>query len=162
MPYSYQEGRYIHEFKPLESFQIERNQMTFATSRTGKGACQIIPHLLTSEDNALVIDPKGEAAEATAQHRKSKFGHEVHIIDPFKTVDIPGGLHSTLNILDEIDPESPHAFRQINAIADGLVMRHSSESGHWDDGTRELLAGYIAHVISSPDISKKALSLCGI
>lgn len=158
MPYSYQEGLYIHEFQPLDSFQIERNLMTFATSRTGKGACQIIPHLLASEDNALVIDPKGEAAEATARHRQSKFGHEVHIIDPFKTVDIPGGLHSTLNILDEIDPESPHAFRQINAIADGLVMRHSSDSGHWDGGSLELLSGVIAHVVSAYGLPGRSLS----
>jgi len=58
----------------------------------------------------------------------------------------------------EIDPASPHAFRQINAIADGLVMRHSVEAGHWDGGTLEVLAGFIAHVLSAENIQSRSLS----
>lgn len=155
MPYSYKEGRYIHEFPKLPNFTVERNLMTFATSRTGKGACQIIPFLLQSNDrNCLVIDPKGEALETTYQHRRA-MGHKVAALDPFKTARIADQDRARMNFLDNIDPENPNAFRQINALCDGLVMRHDPKGGHWDDGALEVLAGFVAHVLSAPEFEER-------
>lgn len=147
----YTEGRYIHEFPKLPNFTVERNLMTFATSRTGKGATQIIPFLLQSNDrNCLVIDPKGEALETTYQHRRA-LGHNVAALDPFKTARIADQDRAKMNFLDGIDPENPNAFRQIKALCDGLVMRHDPRGGHWDDGALEVLAGFVAHVLSAPE-----------
>ena len=159
MPYSFREGRYIHDFpafsgsgrdillNPSQGIALERNLLTLATSRSGKGACQIVPNLLHWPHNALVIDPKGEAAELTWQAREA-MGQSVHVLDPFEACKVPDRLRATLNPLDGIDPASPHAFRQINALADGLVMRHSAEAGHWDQGTCQLLAGLIAQILT--------------
>lgn len=159
MPYSFREGRYIHRFpafngagrdillNPSQGIDLERNLLTMATSRSGKGVCQIVPNLRRWPHNALVIDPKGEAAELTWQHREA-MGQSVHVLDPFHACKVPDRLRAQLNPLDGIDPDSPHAFRQINAMADGLVMRHSADAGHWDQGTCQLLAGLITHILT--------------
>ena len=76
-------------------------------------------------------------------------GQEVYVIDPFRTAIVPDRYRASLNLLDEINPNDPNAFRQINAIADGLVMRHSAEAGHWDGGALEVLAGFIALAIAN-------------
>lgn len=149
MPYSYGQGRYVHDFPPLPEFQVERNLLTFAAARSGKGATQIIPFLLANTGiNALVIDPKAEAAEQTAATREAA-GQAVHVLDPMKTSRIT--TRARVNFLDEIDPNSNAAFRQINALADGLVMRHDPKGGHWDEGGMQVLSGFIAHVLSAPD-----------
>lgn len=156
MPYNYQKGRYIHSFPVWDRwnslFSIEKNLITFAQSRSGKGATQIIPFLLEGANlNALVVDPKGEAAEATAEKRTQRYGQKSHILDPFHTTRFAKNQLATYNPLDHIDPTSRESFRQINALTDGLILRHSAEAGHWDGGGLEVLAGFIAHVVSHPD-----------
>lgn len=156
MPYDYEKGRYVHDFPQWDDwdslFTIEKNLITFAQSRSGKGATQIIPFLLGGSDlNALVVDPKGEAAEAAAKERTKRYGQKSYILDPFHTTRFKKSELSTYNPLDHIDPENRAAFRQINALADGLIMRHSKEAGHWDDGGLQVLAGFIAHVVSAKE-----------
>ena len=168
MPYSYEKGSYYHQFEGLQnsgsdiyinnniSVDIERNLLTMATSRSGKGVAQIIPNLLRWKHSALVIDPKGEAAEATAEAREA-MGQAVHVLDPFETCNVDERFRARLNLLDEINPKSPNAFRQINAMADGLIMRHSPESGHWDGGAQEVLAGFLAYTISDDNTDTRNL-----
>ncbi len=154
MPYSFEEGRYIHSFPELPHFEIERNLLTFAASRSGKGATQIIPFLLQNKTtNVLVIDPKGEAAEATVESRREA-GQDVFLLDPFKTSDARASYRQ-FNFLAEIDPDDPNSFRQINALADGLIMRHDPKGGHWDGGGMQVLAGFIAHVLTAPEFEGK-------
>ena len=149
MPYLHDEGRYKHEFEQLPPFKIEKNLLTFAAARSGKGATQIIPWLLANtHTNALVIDPKGEALEATLQTRQSY--RAVYALDPFNTTNNTQSAKATLNVLDFIDPTANSAFREINALADGLVMRHDAKGAHWDGGGVEILAGFIAHVLTFP------------
>ena len=149
MPYLHDEGRYKLEFKQLPQFKIEKNLLTFAAARSGKGATQIIPWLLANTNtNALVIDPKGEALEATLQTRQSH--RAVYALDPFNTTNNTQSAKATLNVLDFIDPTANSAFREINALADGLVMRHDAKGAHWDGGGVEILAGFIAHVLTFP------------
>lgn len=169
MPYSYTEGRYVHEFPPLtnlgsdillnpsQAIDMERNLLTLAAARSGKGAAQIVPNLRHWPHNALVIDPKGEAAELTWRNREA-MGQKVYVLDPFETCNVPDHIRAHLNPLDEIDTSSPHAFRQINAMADGLVMRHSPEAGHWDGGTQQLLAGLVAHILTAPRFNQRNFS----
>lgn len=159
MPYSYADKVYKHAFSPFPSSdgdivfnrntraEIERNLITFAASRSGKGACHILPTLDHWSHSALVIDPKGEAAEHGAATREA-MGQSVHVIDPFNSSNVPDRFRASINILDEINPNDPNAFRQINAIADGLIMRHSAEAGHWDGGALEVVAGFLALAVA--------------
>ncbi len=150
MGYDLSTGRYNHSFERLKPFKVEKNLLTFATARTGKGATQIIPWLLENTNtNALVIDPKGEALEATLEKRSSV--RKVYALDPFNTTNNTDHVKAFINVLDFINPLANSAFREINALADGLIMRHDAKGAHWDGGGVEILAGFIAHVLSWPD-----------
>lgn len=137
--------------------ETEKHAITFGAPRSGKGVALIVPNLLRWHHNALVIDPKGEAAAATALHREKEFGQAVHVLDPFNVADVPERMKARLNLFDNISEESGRGFEQIRAIADGLVMRHDPRGGHWDGGSVALLAGVIAHIISGQDQSQKNL-----
>jgi len=152
MPYDYKTGRYTHDFPQWNGIpEIERNLCTFATSRCGKGVTQIIPSLLSWHNcNVLVVDPKGEAAEAAGNTRKG-FDRTQHILDPFQTTKFKPNELAYINPLDEIDPSHPSAFREINAIADGLIMRHDPKSEHWEGGGAEVIAGFICHILTAPE-----------
>lgn len=124
----------------------ERHAITIAGARSGKGVGIIIPNLLRWPHNALVIDPKGEAASATIKEREA-MGIPSFVFDPFQTAQVPDHLRVTINPLDKLDPESFTISEDINAIADGLVMRPDPQAAHWDDGAAKLLAGLIAWVL---------------
>lgn len=55
--------------------------LTAAPARSGKGSEFIVPTLLTYTGSIVIIDPKGEAARVTREHRATM--GEVFIIDPF-------------------------------------------------------------------------------
>jgi len=126
----------------------DRHAITIAGSRSGKGACAIIPNLLRWPHNALVIDPKGENAAKTWKERID-MGKAVHVLDPFKSDDVPAQIRASFNPLENIDPESLRAGSDLKVIADGLVKRHDPKHAQWDNGAVSLLAGIMAFVIEN-------------
>lgn len=134
----------------------ERHAITIAGAGSGKGATVIIPNLKRWPHNALVIDPKGEAAEATWRDREA-MGQAVHVLDPFGVADVPDHLKARFNPLDAIDLKSKTAREDIKVLADGLVMRHDPRSAHWDDGALDVLAGFMALAATSNDPEKRSL-----
>ena len=129
--------------------RTKRHALTFAGSRSGKGVGVIIPNLLRWPQNALVIDPKGEAAAATAEHREKEFGHQVHVLSPFSIdtlKNLPERFFARFNPLDDIAATNMTAREDIRVLADGLVMRSDPRHTFWDSGTVDLLAGFMAHV----------------
>lgn len=147
--YPYLPGKLYLGKAPWIGFPVgirsERHAITIAGAGAGKGSCLIIPNLRRWPHNALVIDPKGEAAEHTWRDRE-RMGQEVHVLDPFKKARVPKRIRASLNLLDEITVDSGTGREDINVLTDGLIMRHSPEAGHWDDGGKALLAGVIAHI----------------
>lgn len=100
--------------------------ITIAPPRSGKGVGLIIPTLLHSPRSILVIDPKGEAARATAA-RRAQFG-PVYILDPFRAA----GGEAAYNPLDRLDPEAAHFHDEAATLAESLVK---SESDHSSDAS---------------------------
>ena len=136
--------------------RTERHALTIAGAGAGKGASVIIPNLLKWPHNALVIDPKGEAAEATAQAR-SDIGQAVYVVDPFGSANVPDQFRATYNPLDEIDPDALTVREDIETIADGIVMRSDAKASHWDDGAQSIISGLIAFVITTGDEGRRNL-----
>ena len=134
----------------------ERHAVTIAGAGAGKGATVIIPNLLRWPHNALVIDPKGEAAEATYAAREA-MGQAVHVLDPFDVADVPDRLKARINPLDAIDPQSRTAREDVKVLVDGLVMRHDPRAAHWDDGAMDVLAGFIAYALTADDPAARNL-----
>ena len=140
----------------------DRHFITIATSRSGKGRSSIVPNLLTWPGSALVIDPKGENAAITAPHRGP--GQTVRIIDPFNVLgDL--GLHKErrewevnpypvfrFNPLAEVDLNSLNVVEQIREITEAMVVPSSKTNPFFDDASKKIISGVIAHVLSSPNI----------
>jgi hypothetical protein len=136
--------------------KTERHAITIAGAGSGKGTSVIIPNLLRWTHNALVIDPKGENAEATAEAREA-MGQAVHVLAPFGAKKVPERFHATYNPLDELDPEALTIKEDIDAISDGTVMRADPEAANWDDGAQTVISGLIAHVLITAEPDKKNL-----
>ena len=150
--YSYQDGDLFigQDGHDLIGLTTERHAITIAGAGAGKGASVIIPNLLRWKANALVIDPKGEAVEATAQARVD-MGQSVHVLDPFNCCK-NWKNKARINPLDAIDENSLTAREDINVLADGMVMRGKEDgAAHWDIGARDLIAGIIAYVCLTTD-----------
>lgn len=134
----------------------KRHAITMAGARTGKGVGVIIPNLLRWPHNALVIDPKGEAAETTWKARQA-MGQEIHVLDPFHVADVPDDIRARFNPLAKLDPNSRTIREDIGVLADGLVMRHDSRAAHWDGGALSVIAGLIAQVVDAAPAEKRTL-----
>jgi hypothetical protein len=157
--YPYKKGRIFLGHSPIRRREVgirtDRHMLTIAGARSGKGAALIIPNLLRWPHNALVIDPKGEAAIATATDRKRKMGQKVHVLDPF---GVSGLKTACFNPLAAIDPNDPNAREDIKVLADGLVLRHDPSSAHWDDGALDVIAGVMAYVLHTEEPENRTLN----
>ncbi len=132
--------------------QSERHAITVAGSGAGKSVALVIPNLLRWPHNALVVDPKGEALEATFAKRQS-MGQKVYALDPFHEANVPAGLRVSFNPLGNITPDGFTAREDIQAVADGLVKIHDPKHMEWIEGARDVLAGLMAYVVAggAPD-----------
>ena len=130
--------------------ETPRHALTFAGARSGKGAACIIPNLKVWTNNALVIDPKGEAAENSCEDREN-LGQSVFVVDPFEFAKIDNRFRAAYNPLDDIDIDSIMVQEQINAVTDGIIMRHDPRHAMWDDNAQGILSGLIAFVKLAED-----------
>ncbi|WP_254509532.1 type IV secretory system conjugative DNA transfer family protein [Anatilimnocola floriformis] len=133
--------------KPAPILRLPRAVHTvyFAPSGVGKGVSCVVPFLMTSPDSCVVIDFKGENALLTAAHRAREFGHKIVVLDPFQVATKES---DTFNQLDFIDPQSPYALDECNALAKALVVRTGEEKEpHWNDSAELWIAAFIAVVV---------------
>jgi type IV secretion system protein VirD4 len=113
----------------------------FAPTGVGKGVSLVIPFLLDCQDSVVVIDPKGENALKTAEHRR-RMGHRVVVLDPFNVVT---PTPDSFNPLDTIDKDSPMALDDCRDFAQAIVVRTGEEKErNWDDNAESLISGITA------------------
>lgn len=162
--YPYESGSLFLGVDPQEGYEVgietERHAITIAGAGSGKGAALIIPNLLRWPHNALVIDPKGEAAQHTAEARE-RMGQKIYILDPFQSDSVkslPDRFRARLNPLDGLDPAALDAREGVNVLADGLVQRFDTRAGFWDNGGLTIIAGMIAHVLTQAPPERRNLA----
>jgi type IV secretion system protein VirD4 len=116
-----------------------RHIVTLAGSGGGKSVCSLIPNLMLYEGSALVLDPKGELANATAKHRAHKAGHSVAVLDPFGiTSDDCAPYRTTLNPLSELADDREFLIENTELLADALIIP-AEKDPHWTDSARALV-----------------------
>jgi type IV secretion system protein VirD4 len=113
--------------------QDDRHIVTIAGARAGKSSTCIIPNLRRYRGSMLVIDIKGELAQATAAKRR-EFGN-VLILDPFGVTGMPT---DAINPLDEIDPLGENVLSKLDIICEALIVQDVRDT-HWTDGARDLM-----------------------
>ncbi len=129
---------------------------TFSPAGGGKGVAALIPNLLSYKGNCVVVDPKGELFQATAKHRRKKFGHKIIRLDPFGVCG-PGG--DTLNPYDYIDEKADDFLDQCRDLANMVVIRQQDEKEpHWNDSAEANATAFSAFVCGcEPDRAKRHL-----
>ncbi|MBU1828486.1 MAG: type IV secretory system conjugative DNA transfer family protein [Alphaproteobacteria bacterium] len=132
------------------SYKGDRHLLTVAPTRAGKGTTQIVPNLLTYAGSALVIDPKGENAAITAEHRYN-MGQEIHIVDPWSITPLEGLQSSAFNPLDWLDTSDPDMPENAMLLASALVVETNSKDPFWDEEAKALLQGLIMYVATDPE-----------
>ncbi|WP_316859763.1 type IV secretory system conjugative DNA transfer family protein [uncultured Cohaesibacter sp.] len=117
----------------------ESHLLTLAPTRTGKSTVQIIPNLLRYKGSAVVLDPKGELAEATAKWRKENVG-PIFKINPFAVPSLGTGSNS-FNPLDMVKDD-----RSAREMAEMLYPRsEDSKQRFFDNEAIGFLAGVIEY-----------------
>lgn len=127
-----------------------RHVVTIAGSRGGKTACLLIPNLRSYPGSALVIDPKGELAAATAKDRAA-MGQAVHVLDPWgvsgeATTDFRGSLDP----LQELGEDPANLSDNAELIADALIIPNEKDP-HWTDAARALVRALILWIVLDLD-----------
>lgn len=109
----------------------------FGTTGGGKGTSFIIPHLLSHRGSMVVLDPQGSIYEATAEHRRKRFGHRIVRLDSSEICG-PGG--GGLNALDGIDGKAKTCLDQCKDVAASLVLRTGTEAEpHWPNSAENVI-----------------------
>ncbi len=130
-----------------------RHLLTVAPTRSGKGVSSIVPNLLTHGGSALIVDPKGENALITAQHRGAGLNQSVILLDPWDIAASRLGVApGHFNPLDWIVAEDPDATENAFLLADALVLSEAkSDDPFWDEESKALLAGVILYVATTEE-----------
>lgn len=124
----------------------------FSPSGGGKGRSIAIPWLLNcGHDGSVVLtDFKGELASITARNRERWFKRRSFLVDPFQLVT----KHpDTLNVLDSISVDDPHALNHCADLASALVVRQPGEhQPHFNDSAEFWLTATIAAVVGHCEV----------
>jgi len=133
----------------------DRHVLTVAGSRAGKGASLIIPNLLQYEGSVVAIDPTGELARITAEHRAKEkeeggLGQNVLVLDPFGTSRQKNGephpLAGALNPLDAIDLSKPEALDDAMAITEAMIQVPEHGEKHWAESAQAVVQALVLFV----------------
>jgi type IV secretion system protein VirD4 len=123
--------------------------LTVAPARQGKGVSVVVPNLLHWQGSVFVTDPKGELAAMTASHRRERFGHKVHIINPWGLHGLPKARFNPLQILlDDARDESRRRdiMDDARAIALQLLPEPDDQKNrYFRDGSRKILIALMLH-----------------
>lgn len=144
--WDWQPGRVLlgHWQERLVGIEDDRHVVTVAGSRAGKSSTVLIPNLLRYPGSVIVLDPKGELARATAEHRV-RMGQRVYVLDPFGETGMATASH---NALDELGHGNPlHVAADAAQVADALIIANNKDP-HWTDSARNLIRGLILHLLT--------------
>lgn len=128
----------------------DRHSVTVAGSRAGKSSSILIPNLRTYPGSIVALDPKGELARATAEHR-ARMGQRVFILDPFGETGFASASH---NPFDELGQgRADHVAADTAQLADALIISNNKDP-HWTDSAKNLVRGIALHLLSTqPDLA---------
>lgn len=105
-----------------------------APTGSGKNATIQSGALLEYEGSALVIDPKGQLAAITAEHRNLFHEQEIFALNPFGVLGIPSASYNPLRF---VDPASHSFFSDCKRIAEGLVDIQTAD--HWETSALDVV-----------------------
>lgn len=123
------------------------HMLFFAGSGGYKTTSNVVPTALRYTGPLICLDPSTEVAPMVAEHRTRALGREVMVLDP--TDPVMG-----FNVLDAIET-SRQKEEDIVGVAHMLlsdsVRFENSTGSYFQNQAHNLLTGFLAHVMLSPD-----------
>jgi type IV secretion system protein VirD4 len=93
----------------------------------------------------VVLDPKGELARATIEHRR-RMGQKCFVLDPFGETGVPTAAHNPFAELGQGKRE--HIAADAAQLADALIIGNPKDP-HWTDSAKNLIRGIVLHLLST-------------
>jgi len=145
--WDWQPGRVLlgHWQQRLIGIDDDRHVVTVAGTRAGKSSTVLIPNLRRYPGSVLVLDPKGELARSSAEHRR-RMGQRVFILDPFGETGEPSASHNPFDELGHGDLRNVAA--DAAQVADALIISNNKDP-HWTDSAKNLVRGLTLHLLST-------------
>ncbi len=125
-----------------------------APTASGKSRCLAVPALLHWQGSAVVLDIKGELANTTALYRHKALGQEVVVLDPFGVSLVPS---AAMNPLDRLVAAGDDILDRAQVLASQLEAEPLPREPYWGERARELIAGAMVDVATSPDQPDRSL-----
>jgi type IV secretion system protein VirD4 len=137
-------------------FNGNGHAITVAPTRSGKGTRQLIPSLLFTDSNSIVVmDPKGENAAITRRFRGEI--SDVYLFNPWNLHDL---RCDAINPFDLLDPDDPYVVDDIDLVAELIVPDESNADSHWTDRARQMIGGLMLYLIfHEPEENRHPLTL---
>lgn len=138
-----------------------RHIVTIAGSRAGKSATSLMSNLLTWTGSVLAIDPKGELATNTAEHR-AKMGQDVIILDPFNEVEGDASKYrKRFDPLSEIKAGADvDVIDNCALVADSMIVpADGSKMDHWSLSAKNAVRGFILWALAQEAETGKTASI---
>jgi type IV secretion system protein VirD4 len=132
------------------SYTGDRHLLTVAPTRSGKGACAIIPNLLMQHKSSIVcIDPKGQNAAVTSKLRRA--AGKVYCLNPFSLHrEAPWHLRrNRFNPIAHLRIDSPNLVAEVAALAQALIVTESKTQPYFDNSARDLVEVLVLHAIAT-------------
>lgn len=121
------------------SYDGDRHLLIFGPNGSGKMTRFLAPNLLSAleDQSVIVIDPKGELASITADHRRTL--GDVLILTPFNVLELGS---AGFNPMAALDPDSLNFYDDAAAIAEALIKIEGKDP-HWSESAQGLIAGLV-------------------
>ena len=132
----------FHEQRGI-NYTGPRHALTVAPTRSGKGACAIIPNLLTLDRSVIVVDPKGQNAAVTSGFRSAVT--RSFLLNPFNE---HGLGTSRFNPLAHFSIDDANVFADVASLSEALIITEGKDP-HWPDSARNLISVLILHLLAT-------------
>lgn len=145
-PYGfYTAAPYHHWFK-------EGHIITVGGSGSGKGACMLIPNLISpkflqTQTSVFCFDPKGENY-AVSKDAMERAGYQVFLLNPMNILRLGS---SNLNVFDLVKKDSPDAFTFCRTVAEALSPEGGKDdtADHFAGQAKSLLVAYMLYMLET-------------
>lgn len=140
-------GRFNRDWKFQEQRAITytgpRHLLTVAPTRSGKGACALIPNILSLNRSLIITDPKAQNAAVTAGLRRAVT--KTFLLNPFNELGLGT---SRFNPLAAFSIDSPTVFADVASLSEALIVTEGKDP-HWPDSARNLVSLLILHLLAT-------------
>jgi type IV secretion system protein VirD4 len=145
-PYGfYTASPYYHWFK-------EGHIITVGGSGSGKGACMLIPSLISpkfleTKTSVFCFDPKGENY-AVAKGAMERAGYQVFLINPMNILKLGS---DNLNVFDLTSKDDPNVYSFCRTIAESLAPSSgdNNASSYFAGRARGILIAYMLYMLDT-------------